>query len=166
MISVVMPQANENMTEATLQEWLVQEGQRVEKDAPLCVIITDKATFELPSPEAGILRKCFGTERSVLPTGYILCALGGENEPVPESYDEKNRALLEAHRGTVAQARAESEHAPTPSAPPLGLKKIRATPAARRKAKAAKVSLDEIAKALQIKGAINEKDVDRYMEGK
>lgn len=37
-------------------EVLVKEGERVEKDAPLMVLESDKATLEVPAPESGIVR--------------------------------------------------------------------------------------------------------------
>ncbi len=37
-------------------EVLVKDGERVEKDAPLLVLESDKATLEVPAPESGIFR--------------------------------------------------------------------------------------------------------------
>ena len=52
-IAVVMPQMGESVTEGTLERWLVQVGERVEKDQSLCEITTDKVDTEIPAPEAG-----------------------------------------------------------------------------------------------------------------
>ena len=96
MTPVEMPKANENLTEATLNTWLVKEGDRVEKDGALCEIITDKATFPMPAPCAGIVLKTLAPERSVLPVGYVMCVLGEASETVPSDLAAKNEALLYA----------------------------------------------------------------------
>ena len=160
MLPVEMPKANENLTEATLEMWLVQEGQSVQEKQSLCTIITDKATFEMPAPTGGTVRKIYGPERAMLPVGYILCALGEANEPVPAEYEARNRQVLDAHRGAtvaVSPAAAASVTAGAPGA-------VRATPAARRIAKEAGVDLAEVAKALNLSGPVNEKDVKAYLE--
>lgn len=163
MTPVEMPKANENMAEATLQDWIVKEGQTVVKDDPLCTIITDKATFEMPSPAGGVIRKILGEPRSMLPVGYVMCLIGDEDEEVSEDYAERNRAMLEAHRGSVAEAPGiGAAPGARPAAPKGG--KVRATPAARRVAKAAGVSLEDVKEAMGVKGVINEKDVQSYVE--
>ncbi len=51
-----IPSLGESITEVVLGQWLIEEGQWVERDAPLVEIESDKVTQELPSPIAGILR--------------------------------------------------------------------------------------------------------------
>ena len=164
MTPVDMPKANENMAEATLQDWIVKEGDVVAEKDSLCVIITDKATFEMPSPAAGTIRKILGAPRSVLPVGYTLCLIGDAGEEVAETYAERNRALLEAHRGTVVASPDAGTPKPVQSGTP-GPRggKIRATPAARRAAKQAGVTLEAIRDALGITGVIGEKDVQAFL---
>jgi 2-oxoglutarate dehydrogenase E2 component (dihydrolipoamide succinyltransferase) len=50
MIDVVMPQLGEDVTEATVQQWQVQEGSYVKLEQNLLVVSTDKADIEIPSP--------------------------------------------------------------------------------------------------------------------
>ena len=52
-IPVTMPQMGESVVEGTLEHWLVQKGDWVEKDQNLCEITTDKVDAELPAPSAG-----------------------------------------------------------------------------------------------------------------
>src|SRR4051812_47597401 len=100
MTLVEMPKANENLTEATLDRWLVKVGDVVTKDQSLCDIITDKAKFEMPSPAAGTVLKILGPERALLPVGYVMCVLGAPNETVSEEVAAKNDALLASHRAS------------------------------------------------------------------
>src|SRR5215471_35231 len=55
--NIEMPSLGESITEATLSQWLKQEGDRVKVDEPLCELESDKATVDLPSPESGVLRQ-------------------------------------------------------------------------------------------------------------
>jgi pyruvate/2-oxoglutarate dehydrogenase complex dihydrolipoamide acyltransferase (E2) component len=161
MTPVELPKANENLTEATLSHWVVSEGQQVKEKQGLCVIITDKATFHMPCPVEGTLRRIYQREKALLPVGYILCAVGGADEAVPDEYEERNKRLLSAHRvATVAVA--PPANAAAPSTAPTGA--VRATPAARRAAKEAGVDLAEVARALNVKRPVNEKDIRSFLE--
>ena len=44
------------VNEVILLEWLKGDGERVEQDEPLCVLETDKANVDLPSPASGALK--------------------------------------------------------------------------------------------------------------
>lgn len=165
MTPVEMPKANENMVEATLDRWLVKEGDRVAKDQGLCVIITDKATFEMPAPEAGTVLKILAPGRAVLPVGYAMCALGAPGDVVPDELAAKNERIVAAHRAAAAVIAPAPGGAPTPAASVAG-SGVRATPAARRLAKDAGVDLAAVAAALQISGPVNEKDIRTYLERK
>ena len=157
MILVEMPKANENLTEATLDRWLVKAGESVAKDQPLCEIITDKAKFELPATESGVVLVILGIERSVLPVGSVLCVIGAAGESPPAGLAARNDALAAAHRGSTTAVSAGGAVSGPATA-------VRATPAARRVAKEAGVNLAEVARALNLSGPVNEKDVKAYLE--
>ena len=160
MTLVEMPKANENLTEATLDRWLVREGDVVTINQSLCDIITDKAKFEMPSPAAGTILKHCAPERSVLPVGYVMCVIGEATELIPASLDVKNDALIAAHKGMVTAVSSAPAIAIDTAASPA----VRATPAARRVAKELNVDLAAVAKALNLTGPVNEKDVRAFYE--
>lgn len=163
MTPVEMPKANENLTEATLDRWLVKEGDSVNKDQALCEIITDKAKFEMPSPCAGKILQRFSPERSLLPVGFVMCVIGEAGEAVSADIATKNDALLATHKN-AATSFASSGSSASPGSAVAGGSGIRATPAARRIAKEAGIDLGEIAKALNLTGPVNEKDVKTYLD--
>lgn len=49
----MMPDVGEGIAEAELSEWFVHLGDEVALDDPIVEVVTDKATFELPSPVNG-----------------------------------------------------------------------------------------------------------------
>lgn len=60
IIDVKIPEVGESITEVTINHWLKENGDYVEKDEPICEIDSDKASFEIPADEAGqisILKK-------------------------------------------------------------------------------------------------------------
>lgn len=167
MTKVEMPKANENLTEATLDRWLVKEGQSVTVDQSLCDIITDKAKFEMPSPAAGTVLRLLSPERAMLPVGFVMCVIGTPGDSIGSDVDVHNAAILAAHRST-ATALGSASTSPTPgAAPAIGSSSaVRATPAARRMAKEAGLDLAAIVKALNLTAPVTEKDVKTFQERK
>jgi len=52
-----LPDLGEGVVEGEVVEWLKQEGDLVRQDEPVVVVMTDKATVELPSPYPGKIQK-------------------------------------------------------------------------------------------------------------
>ena len=56
-MDVTLPDLGESIREAEVLKVLVGEGDAVAADQPLLELETDKATFELPSPQAGTVSR-------------------------------------------------------------------------------------------------------------
>lgn len=56
-VKVILPAMGEGIFEATITQWLVSEGDRVEEDDSLVEIATDKVDTEVPAPATGTLTK-------------------------------------------------------------------------------------------------------------
>jgi 2-oxoglutarate dehydrogenase E2 component (dihydrolipoamide succinyltransferase) len=72
MTEVKVPALAESISEVTLSRWLVKDGDYVELDQPLCEFETDKASQELPSPVAGII-KLVANDGDDLKIGALIC---------------------------------------------------------------------------------------------
>lgn len=55
VITVALPDIGEGVVEGEVIEWRKQVGDAIAQDEPVVVVMTDKATVELPSPAAGKL---------------------------------------------------------------------------------------------------------------
>jgi 2-oxoglutarate dehydrogenase E2 component (dihydrolipoamide succinyltransferase) len=55
VVEMKVPTVGESVTEVTLSEWLVKEGDYVEMDQPICEFESDKATLEFPAEAAGVV---------------------------------------------------------------------------------------------------------------
>ena len=65
-VQVEIPSMGESVSEVILLEWLKSDGERVERDEPLCVLETDKANVELPSPASGALKHLQSTDTTLV----------------------------------------------------------------------------------------------------
>jgi 2-oxoglutarate dehydrogenase E2 component (dihydrolipoamide succinyltransferase) len=83
ILEIKVPAVGESITEVTVANWLKKSGDSVSLDEVICELESDKATFELPSPQAGILT-IIAQPGSVVPIGGILASLqiGGSIEVV------------------------------------------------------------------------------------
>ncbi|WP_419825768.1 biotin/lipoyl-containing protein [Sphingomonas sp.] len=52
---VILPKLGFSMTEGTIAEWLVADGEPVEAGAPLYLLESDKSSTEVESPASGTL---------------------------------------------------------------------------------------------------------------
>ena len=52
-----LPELSEKGNEVIITAWHVTENDRILKDQDILEVATDKATFDIPSPCDGILRK-------------------------------------------------------------------------------------------------------------
>lgn len=121
--AIVMPEMGMYMDEGVLSAWLRPAGARVECGEPLLEITTEKVTFEVPSPAAGILHRVAeaGAALKVQTLlGYVLAE--GESAPAESNTQISNRQDRDDN-GRDLEA---------PPGPPRSGGMPKASPAARR----------------------------------
>lgn len=84
-IDLIVPKVGESINEVQIVQWLVAEGQSVERDQNVAVLETDKATVELPSPVAGILKKILIGKGSIAKVGEIIGQVEESKDPKPKT---------------------------------------------------------------------------------
>jgi pyruvate dehydrogenase E2 component (dihydrolipoamide acetyltransferase) len=72
---VKLPEVSENITSADVVKVLVAVGQAVSKEDPLLEVETEKALFELPSPEAGTISEILVKPGDKVSVGQVLVRL-------------------------------------------------------------------------------------------
>ena len=103
-VQVAIPSMGESVSEVILREWLKGDGERVERDEPLCVLETDKANVDLPAPASGALKHLQPTD-TTLAIGAVVAEIEEIEQsaaPVPASKPEPVlspavRRLVEEH---------------------------------------------------------------------
>ncbi len=85
MTTVTMPQLGESIVEGEIGEWMVREGDRVERDQPLVTVLTDKTDTEVAAPEAGVVTRVLARTGDTVPVGAPLCEIaeGAVASPQP-----------------------------------------------------------------------------------
>ncbi|MBA7470462.1 MAG: 2-oxo acid dehydrogenase subunit E2 [Spirochaeta sp.] len=82
VVEVIMPRQGQSVESCLILEWLKKEGDRVASQEPLCVVETDKATFEIEAPADGVLLKRFYDEGSDVPVLKRIALIGSEGEDI------------------------------------------------------------------------------------
>src|SRR5262245_32455811 len=75
-LSLRVPALGESVREATLGTWKRAEGDHVEADEPLVEVESEKATLEVPSPGAGVLRKILRKAGETVAVGEVIPEIG------------------------------------------------------------------------------------------
>jgi pyruvate/2-oxoglutarate dehydrogenase complex dihydrolipoamide acyltransferase (E2) component len=69
-----IPKLGMSMTEATIVEWLVVDGDSVQEGQPLYLLETDKTENEVPSPVAGVI-KLIGAVDETYEVGTVIAEI-------------------------------------------------------------------------------------------
>lgn len=150
--SIVMPSMGMYTEEGVLTAWLRAAGSRVAAGEPVAEITTDKATFEIPAPEAGTLHAvvAVGTALRVESLmGYIL----QEGEAIPAS----------TNTPSVSPIRVSAHVSPPDKQTVLAGGALRATPVAKRIAAQHHIDLQQV-KGSGPGGRIVEADIQALIE--
>jgi pyruvate/2-oxoglutarate dehydrogenase complex dihydrolipoamide acyltransferase (E2) component len=112
-----VPQTGYEDTQATLVEWLKEEGDAVFREENIVVLETQKTSVELPCPADGYLRKILAEKGDEVVMGQTLAIIGGKDEDIEELVNSAIAAAKERGEMTGSTANAsDSKPAPTASA--------------------------------------------------
>jgi 2-oxoisovalerate dehydrogenase E2 component (dihydrolipoyl transacylase) len=126
-----LPDIGEGIAEAEIVAWHVAVGERIEEDGKLADLMTDKATVEMESPVAGIVREVAGGVGDTIAIGSALAVIEVEGDDAPEAKAEtplpppveegaSRPAEASGERAAEVQVPADTAASPSPSAAPSG----------------------------------------------
>ena len=72
VLEMQIPSPGESISEVEIAEWLVVDGEYVEKDQIIAEIDSDKATLELPAEQSGVIT-LKADEGDVVQVGQVVC---------------------------------------------------------------------------------------------
>ena len=78
--TVKVPAVGESITEVTLSQWLKADGETVQPDELLCEIESDKASFEIPAENGGVLKQLV-KEGETVEVGTAIAEITGDGVP-------------------------------------------------------------------------------------
>jgi 2-oxoglutarate dehydrogenase E2 component (dihydrolipoamide succinyltransferase) len=74
LLEMLVPSPGESISEVEIAEWLVEDGDYVEKDQAIAEIDSDKATLELPAEQSGKI-KIVVAEGETVAVGDVVCLI-------------------------------------------------------------------------------------------
>ncbi|APD07376.1 dihydrolipoyllysine-residue succinyltransferase [Flavobacteriaceae bacterium UJ101] len=77
---IVLPELGEGVIEATLTNWLVNVGDKVEEDDSIAEIATDKVDSDVPTSRDGVVKELLYQPNDVIKVGAVLAILEVEGE--------------------------------------------------------------------------------------
>jgi 2-oxoglutarate decarboxylase len=75
LVDVLTPAAGESVTEGTILEWRVKQGEFIKADATIVEISTDKVDVELPAPASGNVAELLVQEGDTVTVGQVIARI-------------------------------------------------------------------------------------------
>ena len=110
-----MPKMGESVAEATITQWLKNEGDTIALDESVLTIATDKVDSDIPSPVAGVLVKRLFNENDVIQVGQVIAHIQTEGD-APVAAPVKTEAPAPVQEKPVPQAPADASPASSAAA--------------------------------------------------
>ena len=142
LLEMLVPSPGESISEVEIAEWLVEDGDYVEKDQAIAEIDSDKATLELPAEKSGKI-KIVVAEGETVAVGDVVCLIDTNEVQAEKSSKEKTEKATNSKEFSVDQ----NNH-----------KKVKSTPLADAIIKKNNLKLDDV-KGSGEDGKITKNDV-------
>jgi 2-oxoisovalerate dehydrogenase E2 component (dihydrolipoyl transacylase) len=165
-----MPDIGEGIAEAEIVAWHVKLGDRVEEDARLADVMTDKATVELECPVAGVVVELAGVagDKVAIRAPLVVLEIDGEGdaeENSSSSFDKIRTSTEKAgagHRDRVDGVKfADSEPVAASFTTAMSGNKVLASAAVRARGRNLGIDLSQVQPGAQ--GRIHHADLDAYI---
>ncbi|NNE02693.1 MAG: 2-oxoglutarate dehydrogenase complex dihydrolipoyllysine-residue succinyltransferase [Eudoraea sp.] len=126
ILEMKVPSPGESITEVEIAEWLVKDGDYVEKDQAIAEVDSDKATLELPAEESGIIT-LKAEDGDAVAVGEVVCLIdtsaakpeGASEAETTEETGKKEPAVTESSAAAAAPVQETATYAsgtPSPAA--------------------------------------------------
>lgn len=103
-MDVKMPKLGESVHEGTIEQWLVSEGDHVDEYEPLCEVVTDKVTAEVPSTISGTITELIATEGETIEINQTICKIQPDDASSISNQDNINETTKKT------QSNSEDSH--------------------------------------------------------
>lgn len=132
-----VPSPGESITEVEIAQWLVEDGDYVEKDQAIAEVDSDKATLELPAEASGIIT-LKAEEGDAVAVGEVVCLIDtdapkpggdkdkseGKAEDKKEEKPEKEEPKEEKKEEETKESKGSSKESYAKGSPSPAAKKI------------------------------------------
>ena len=93
ILEMKVPSPGESISEVEIAQWLVEDGDYVEKDQTIAEVDSDKATLDLPAEESGVIT-LKADEGDAVAVGQVVCLIDtSAKAPKENKVEEKEKAV-------------------------------------------------------------------------
>ncbi|GAB5557847.1 MAG: 2-oxoglutarate dehydrogenase complex dihydrolipoyllysine-residue succinyltransferase [Schleiferiaceae bacterium] len=111
ILEMKVPSPGESISEVEIAEWLVSDGDYVEKDQEIAEIDSDKATLALPAEESGVI-KLLVEDGETVQVGQVVCTIDMDAKPdaaaAPKTEGSKEESKDAAPNPMPTEKKAEA----------------------------------------------------------
>lgn len=154
MNEVKMPRLGVTMQKGTISNWLIDEGESVEKGDYLFELETEKSTLEVEAQTTGILRKIIVQTGEEVPINTVIAIIADENEELDLSAHTTEQPDTNINQARIEQAAKEEQTSQVLTKP----RRTQISPRARKLAKEKGINIEEISGTGK-DGLITEEDI-------
>jgi len=160
-LEMKVPSPGESITEVEIAEWLVADGDWVEKDQAIAEVDSDKATLELPAEASGII-SLKAEEGDAVAVGAVVCFIDTEakrpdgSEPAPEkiSNSSENKSEVVVEQTATLHKESYATGSASPAAKKILAEKNMDTSSLKGTGKDGRITKDDAVKAVPSMGTI------------
>ncbi|MFZ9595991.1 MAG: dihydrolipoamide acetyltransferase family protein [Bdellovibrionia bacterium] len=144
-----LPELGEGVHEGELVKWRVKVGDQVKYDQPLCEIMTDKATVEIPSAFQGKVGELHVQEGKTVHVGQLMLSFEGQGSANAAAPEKASTPAAGATRSAVCATQEKVAPSPSPAsvsveAPSSPASRVLAAPSTRRVAREMGIDLSQV----------------------
>ncbi|MEA1890150.1 MAG: 2-oxoglutarate dehydrogenase complex dihydrolipoyllysine-residue succinyltransferase [Pseudomonadota bacterium] len=107
MIEIKVPVLPESVMDATVVKLYVQQGDAVDRDAPVMDLETDKIVLEVPAPERGVISEIKTEVGAVVKANEVLAVL--DNSQTAKATDKKPEIIQKNKKSAMPVASPAAE---------------------------------------------------------
>lgn len=130
-LEMKVPSPGESITEVEIAEWLVSDGDYVEKDQAIAEVDSDKATLELPAEASGIIT-LIAEEGDTVEVGQVVCTIdtdaakpsGGNSSKADKKEEKKEEPKKETSSKPSTPVKEQDKKSYATGTPSPAAKKI------------------------------------------
>jgi len=155
ILEMKVPSPGESITEVEIAEWLVQDGDYVEKDQAIAEVDSDKATLELPAEVSGTIT-LKAEEGDAVAVGSVVCfidTMASKPEGSPDSVASETPApVIESPSPTIDSKSTYASGTASPAAKKILAEKEIDISAITGTGRDGRITKDDAAKAVPSMG--------------
>ena len=118
ILEMKVPSPGESISEVEIAQWLVEDGDYVEKDQTIAEVDSDKATLDLPAEESGVITLKAEEGDAVL-VGQVVCLIDTKVTKPEKQIKKVNEVIIEEKSEKSAPKNLDSKNdvnSPSPAA--------------------------------------------------